>query len=82
MDSETKKRLRTGSWIACGFAAEEHKRIEIAEKVNKGDLDMVGIQLGGGVDREKKEGTEQQEYGGGGRGVPSKRKSVGHNRGD
>ena len=33
-DSETKKRLRIGSWNVCGFATEERKMIEIAEQVS------------------------------------------------
>ena len=71
-DSETKKRLRIGSWNVCGFATEERKRIEIVEQVSKRDLDIVGIQEswekeGGGdrmqswrvrMDREEQEGTE------------------------
>ena len=38
------KKLRVGSWNACGFATEERKRLGIVEHVSKRDLDIVGIQ--------------------------------------
>ena len=65
------KKLRVGSWNACGFATEERKRLELAEQVSKRDLDVVGIEDSwekeGGrsgmqswkvrMDRNKEEGT-------------------------
>ena len=34
VDSETKKRLRVGSWNVCGFAMEERRRMESAEQIS------------------------------------------------
>ena len=54
--SQAKKKLRTESWNACGFAAEERRRLEVVEQVSNRDLDVVGIQEswekegGGGFD--------------------------------
>ena len=44
LDSQAKNKLRTGSRKVSGFAAEEHKRLEIVEQVSNRDLDIVGIQ--------------------------------------
>ena len=52
-----KKRLRIGSWNVCRFAEEGRKRIEIAGRVSKRDLDMVGSQ----DTREKEAGEDRMQ---------------------
>lgn len=44
MDSDSKSKLRRGSWNACGFATNKLEGVRIAEQESKRNEDVVGNQ--------------------------------------